>query len=114
MRLISRRKVYCGMDIGTAKVSAEDRARIPHHMLDHYSIDHVFSAGAFAEQSVLAIRDIANRGRTPIVVGARRDIIIISVGVDIYTGGTAFYIRMLMNGSPGTPSATADTKAQVP
>ena len=57
------------MDIGTAKPSLEERERVRHHMLDHYELSHVFSAGKFVEEATATIDDIARRGKVPIVVG---------------------------------------------
>jgi tRNA dimethylallyltransferase len=57
------------MDIGTDKVSREVQQEIPHHMIDIYPISRSFSAGEFAQQSISSIRDIARRGKVPIVVG---------------------------------------------
>jgi tRNA dimethylallyltransferase len=62
-------QVYTGLDIGTDKVSREIRERIPHHMIDIYPLNKMFSAGEFAAQSIATIRDVLHRGKVPIVVG---------------------------------------------
>ena len=72
------RQVYRGMDIGTAKVRAESRARVPHHGLDVVDPGERYSAGRFARDARQWIRGIRERGRVPILVG-----------------GTGFFIRAL-------------------
>lgn len=63
------RTVYRGMDIGTAKPSPEERAKIPHHLLDVVDPDKRFSAADFKHLATEAIEEIHSRGRTPIMVG---------------------------------------------
>ena len=72
------RQVYRGMDIGTAKVGAESRARVPHHGLDVVDPGERYSAGQFARDARRWIREIRGRGRVPILVG-----------------GTGFFLRAL-------------------
>jgi tRNA dimethylallyltransferase len=73
--------VYRGMDLGTAKPSLEERARLPHHLIDVAKPDQPFTAGEYSRQARAALRDIAARGRLPIV-----------------TGGTGLYLRALTEG----------------
>ena len=73
--------VYRGMDLGTAKPSAEDRARLPHHLIDVADPDEPFTAGAYSRAARAALADIAGRGKLPIV-----------------TGGTGLYLRALTDG----------------
>lgn len=61
--------VYRGMDIGTAKPSADDRARIPHHLLDLASPSERFTVARFQDAARAALADIAARGNVAIVVG---------------------------------------------
>lgn len=63
------RTVYKGMDIGTAKPSREDRAAVPHHLLDIVRPDEQFTAAQFKRLANDAITDIAARGKVPIMVG---------------------------------------------
>jgi len=63
------RTIYKGMDIGTAKPTAADRALIPHHVLDVVTPDQRFSAADFKLQAEAAIADIQSRGKLPIMVG---------------------------------------------
>ncbi len=62
-------QVYKGMDIGTAKPSKEDFARVPHHLFDICEITERFSAGEYAKRASSVIKEIFNRGNLPIVVG---------------------------------------------
>jgi tRNA dimethylallyltransferase len=61
--------VYRGLDIGTAKVSAADRARVPHHGLDLVDPDAFFSVADFVRHADEALRGIASRGGTAVLVG---------------------------------------------
>lgn len=75
---VDSRQVYRGMDIGTAKATAEERARVPHHGLDLVGPDERYSAGRFARDARGWIDDIRARGRLPLLVG-----------------GTGFFLRAL-------------------
>lgn len=74
-------QIYRGMDIGTAKPGEEDRRRVRHHLLDIADISEPFSAGRFLDCAKEAVRDIASRGKTPIICG-----------------GTGMYIELLLTG----------------
>ncbi|HSX41378.1 MAG TPA: tRNA (adenosine(37)-N6)-dimethylallyltransferase MiaA [Candidatus Saccharimonadales bacterium] len=63
------RTVYKGMDIGTAKPTAEERAEVPHHLLDVVTPDQVFTASEFQNLARDAISDIESRGKLAIIVG---------------------------------------------
>lgn len=63
------RTVYKGMDIGTAKPTSADQAKVPHHLLDVTTPDKVFTAAEFQRQANAAIADIESRGKLPILVG---------------------------------------------
>jgi tRNA dimethylallyltransferase len=63
------RQVYRGMDIGTAKVSAEERARVPHHLLDILDPRETLSLAQYQEMAYAAIDDILSRGKLPFLVG---------------------------------------------
>ncbi len=62
-------QVYVGMDIGTAKPTADERRRVPHHALDLCRPDESFHAARWAAVARAAIHEVAARGRVPIVVG---------------------------------------------
>jgi tRNA dimethylallyltransferase len=78
--------VYRGMEIGAAKPTAEERARVPHHCLDLYDPDEACTAGDYARAGRAALADIRGRGRVPIVAG-----------------GTGLYLRALLEGLAPAP-----------
>jgi len=63
------RQVYRGMDVGTAKPSPQQRAVVPHHMIDVVGPDEAYSLALFLRQARQVIDDILSRSRLPIVVG---------------------------------------------
>jgi len=63
------RQVYRGMDIGTAKPSATERAAAPHHLIDVVDPDEEFSLARYQDLAAAAIAAIAARGRLPLLVG---------------------------------------------
>lgn len=63
------RQVYCGMDIGTAKPTIEDRGRVPHHLYDIAAPTESFSLALFLPEATRAIDDCHARNRLPILVG---------------------------------------------
>jgi len=88
------RQLYRGMDIGTAKPSEAERARVPHHLIDLIDPTEPFSAAKFVELADAAIADIRGRGKVPIVVG-----------------GTGLYIRTLVDGIWDGPGADLALRA---
>ena len=62
-------QIYCGMNIGTAKATAEERELVAHHMIDFLSPTEDFSAQAYRAGAIAAARDITSRGRLPLFVG---------------------------------------------
>jgi tRNA dimethylallyltransferase len=90
-------QVYRGMDIGTAKPTPEQRAEIPHNLIDVADPDQPFSAADFADAAGEAIRDISARGKRTIVVG-----------------GTGLYIRSLLKGLVDSPGdSTGDIRKEL-
>lgn len=85
--------VYREMDIGTAKPTLEEQARVPHHLIDVVAPDEPFSVARYVTQAERAIGEVLARGRLPLVVG-----------------GTGFYIRALTEGLPTTPRADPDVQ----
>jgi tRNA dimethylallyltransferase len=75
------RQIYRGMPIGTAAPAPEQMARVPHHLVGFLDPAQRYSAGRYASDAMLAIRDILKRGKRAIVAG-----------------GTGFYIRALLGG----------------
>lgn len=63
------RTVYRGMDIGTAKPTPKDRAAVPHHLIDIVDPDESFNVADFQRLANAAIKDVARRGKLPILVG---------------------------------------------
>jgi tRNA dimethylallyltransferase len=63
------RLVYKGFDIGTAKPTKEEQAGIPHYMIDIVEPEFDFSAGLYKKQATSLIKEITNKGKTPIIVG---------------------------------------------
>src|SRR5580704_18487581 len=62
-------QVYRGLDIGTAKPSASDRRRVPHHLIDIVNLNESFDAAQFRRLAHNAIREIQSRGRVPVLCG---------------------------------------------
>jgi tRNA dimethylallyltransferase len=89
-------QVYRGMDIGTAKPSAEERARVPHHLIDLRDPAQPYSAADFVRDATRAIDEIDSRGRLPLVVG-----------------GTMLYARALREGLSRLPPADAQVRAHI-
>lgn len=63
------RQVYRGLDIGTAKVTAEERAFVPHHLLDVADVEEVYSVSQFQQQAIEAIDGILARSHLPFLAG---------------------------------------------
>ncbi len=62
-------QLYKGMDIGTAKLTADDRTGIPHHVLDIWPVTRTASVADYQRLARAAIADVRGRGKTPILVG---------------------------------------------
>jgi tRNA dimethylallyltransferase len=88
--------VYRGMDLGTAKPSAEERARITHHLIDVAQPNQPFTAGEYSRRARAALRDISARGRLPIV-----------------TGGTGLYLRAMTAGLFAGPERQTELRARL-
>ncbi len=80
-------QVYRHMDIATAKPSRDERALLPHHLIDVVDPDQEFQAAMFMEMARHAIAEIRSRGRIPVVVG-----------------GTGLYIQALIYGLARAPA----------
>jgi tRNA dimethylallyltransferase len=81
-------QVYRGMDVGTAKPSAAERARAPHHLLDILDLTQAFDAAQFVHRARQAVADIQGRGRLPILCG-----------------GTGLYFKAFLAGLAEMPPA---------
>ena len=75
------RLFYRGMDVGTAKPTPEERASVPHHLIDVAAPDQTVGLAEFQEQAYAAIDDVHARGRLPLLVG-----------------GTGQYVRAVLQG----------------
>ena len=62
-------QLYRGMDIGTAKLSVEEREGIPHHQLDVWDVTETASVARYQRDAIADVEDIMARGKTPILVG---------------------------------------------
>lgn len=62
-------QLYRGMDIGTAKLTVEERKGIPHHQLDVWEVTETASVARYQQDAVADVEDIMARGKTPILVG---------------------------------------------
>src|SRR5688572_2871385 len=62
-------QLYRGMDIGTAKVSAAERAQVPHHVLDIWPVTEPASVADYQARARAAIADVHARGLIPILTG---------------------------------------------
>ena len=89
------RQIYEGLEIGTAAPSAEDRARVPHHLASFLPPDEIYSAGRFARDARRVLEEVEARGATPIVVG-----------------GSGLYIRALVQGLFAGPERDEGLRAE--
>lgn len=88
--------VYRGMELGTAKPSAAERARVPHHLLDLLAPAEAMTAGDWARAARTAAREIVSRRKLPIV-----------------TGGTGLYLRALLRGLDPLPPRCPALRARL-
>src|SRR5262245_11585820 len=80
--------VYRGMDVGTAKPTPAERARVPHHLIDVLDPWESLTVAWWLDRAAEACRDIAARGKRP-----------------LFVGGTPFYLKALLHGLfPGPPA----------
>ncbi|MGA2650641.1 MAG: tRNA (adenosine(37)-N6)-dimethylallyltransferase MiaA [Terracidiphilus sp.] len=88
--------VYRGMDLGTAKPTPEERARLPHHVIDVADPDQPFTAGEYSREARVALQAITARGHLPIV-----------------TGGTGLYLRALTEGLFSGPARQTELRTRL-
>ena len=88
------RQVYRGMDIGTGKPTPEERALVPHHLVDVVDPDERYHAARFRADALAAIAAVQGRGHLPVVVG-----------------GTGLYVRALLRGLVAAPPADPGLRA---
>ena len=90
------RQIYRHMDIGTAKPTAAERARVPHHFIDILDPDQYYSAGEFGVRGREEIERILSRGRVALVVG-----------------GSGLYVRSLIDGFFDGPPADPEVRSTI-
>jgi tRNA dimethylallyltransferase len=93
---VDSRQIYRGMDIGTAKPSADELAAAPHHFIDEREPDDPISAGEYAELSWQRMADIAARGRMPLLVG-----------------GSTLYLKAITEGIARIPETDMAIRAEL-
>ena len=89
-------QIYRGMDIGTAKATAEERARVPHHLIDFLDPRDKYSAENYRDDALCAAREIVGRGKIP-----------------LFVGGTGLYIATLMRGVPESPPSDSEVRERL-
>ncbi len=90
------RQVYRGLDIGSAKPTLEQRARVPHHLVDIVAPDERFDVAQFRDSAEQAIAEIQARRRNVLVVG-----------------GTGLYIKVLREGLFAGPSRNEHLRTEL-
>lgn len=88
--------VYREFEIGTAKPTPQERARLPHHLLDILSPDETITAGDYARRARQVLNEIKERGKLPIVVG-----------------GTGLYLRALLEGLFAGPARSEELRERL-
>ncbi|MBI3881097.1 MAG: tRNA (adenosine(37)-N6)-dimethylallyltransferase MiaA, partial [Verrucomicrobia bacterium] len=89
-------QVYRGLDLGTAKPSAAERARVPHHLVDIADLTESFDVAKFCAMAGEAVEQIVGRGRVP-----------------IFCGGTGLYFKAWLEGLGDAPPADAQVRAEL-
>ena len=89
-------QVYRGLDIGTAKPSPAERARVPHHLLDVCDLAEAFDAAQFVHRAQSAVAEIQARHRTP-----------------VFCGGTGLYFKALLDGLGEAPATDPQLRAEI-
>lgn len=87
-------QVYRGLDIGTAKPTSAERARMPHHLIDVADLSEPFDAARFCELAHAAVQQIQSRGHRP-----------------IFCGGTGLYFKAFLEGLGDAPPSNAALRA---
>ncbi|HZL79754.1 MAG TPA: tRNA (adenosine(37)-N6)-dimethylallyltransferase MiaA [Candidatus Limnocylindrales bacterium] len=89
-------QVYRGLDIGTAKPSPAERARVPHHLIDICDLNEAFDAAQFVRLAQKAVAEIQARKRVP-----------------IFCGGTGLYFKAFLEGLGEAPPSNAKLRAEL-
>ncbi|HEU5124638.1 MAG TPA: tRNA (adenosine(37)-N6)-dimethylallyltransferase MiaA [Verrucomicrobiae bacterium] len=89
-------QVYRGLDIGTAKPTREERARVPHHVIDVVELTESFDAARFIQLAPTAVSEIHSRGHIP-----------------IFCGGTGLYFKAFLEGLGEAPSSDPQLRTEL-
>src|SRR5262245_48277931 len=89
-------QIFRGLDIGSAKPSPEERALVPHHMIDVRDPQDLFTAGDYQREARAVLNDLRGRGKLPVLVG-----------------GTGLYLRALPEGLFHGPTRSEDLRARL-
>jgi len=89
-------QAYRGFDIGTAKPSLEDQRQIPHHLIDILDPTEPFSAGEFARLALIAVEEILDRKKRPLILG-----------------GSGLYLRALLEGISPIPPTSPEIRLEL-
>lgn len=89
-------QVYRGLDIGTAKPSPAERARVPHHLTDICDLTENFDAAQFIRRAQKAVTEIQSRGQVP-----------------IFCGGTGLYFKVFLSGLGEAPATNPELRAEL-
>ena len=89
-------QVYKGLDVGTAKATLDQMARVPHHLIDIREINEPYNAAAYARDAYEAISHIMAENKVPIVVG-----------------GNGFYLQSLLYGPPEGPPSDPEIRKKL-
>ena len=89
-------QVYRGLDVGTAKPGADERARVRHHLIDVVSLSEAFDVARFIQLASAAMQEIQQRGAVPILCG-----------------GTGLYFKGLLEGVGKAPAAPPKLRAEL-
>jgi len=90
------RQIYKYLDIGTAKPTKADRARVPHHLVDFLEPSAEYSAGQYGQEARRVIEEIQSRGRLPILVG-----------------GSGLYLKAVIDGLAEAPAAKKEIREEL-
>jgi tRNA dimethylallyltransferase len=89
-------QVYRGLDIGTAKPSPAERARVPHHLIDICDLTENFDAAQFIRRAQKAVAEIQSRNKIP-----------------VFCGGTGLYFKAFLSGLGEAPATNPELRAEL-
>jgi tRNA dimethylallyltransferase len=89
-------QVYRGLDIGTAKPSPDERARVPHHLIDICDLTENFDVAQFIQRAKKAVEEIQSRNKVP-----------------VFCGGTGLYFKAYLSGLGEAPATNPELRAEL-